>query len=314
MLSVARAGAIVLMGGALAVAGAPAAERWHENFGAGALDPDRWLRTAAGEVRAHAVEVVPDGGGAGFRLRLAADTRGTSDREVKHVGVVSRCPLILGSDARVTIDLDWGPPANGSYLAGAMVLSPHLTRGDPRATPDWLSVGYVGVPPGHTARLLVRMSAGGIVRTLHDDGWPQQNRHGRRVTLATLELTIRDRSLQLRENDRSIPLAGRTPERFDPLHVYLQLSSHSNYATRAVHFSDLRIIRGTGAGPLRPLPAAPGCTRALAGGDASIRGVPTLTDTPASPPARHADVHRFRPIAGSISLVQSLVIALSHSR
>lgn len=59
--------------------------------------------------------------------------------------------------------------------------------------------------------------------------------------------------------------------------------------------------------------------------DASIRGIPTLTltDTPSSPLARHADVyftvddadvHRFRPIAGSISLVQSLIIALSYFR
>lgn len=59
--------------------------------------------------------------------------------------------------------------------------------------------------------------------------------------------------------------------------------------------------------------------------DAYIRGVPTLTitDVPSSPLAKHgsvcftvddADIHRFRPIAGSISLVQSLIIALSYFR
>ena len=59
--------------------------------------------------------------------------------------------------------------------------------------------------------------------------------------------------------------------------------------------------------------------------DAHIRGVPTLTitDVPSSPLAKHgsvyftvddADIHRFRPIAGSISLVQSLIIALSYIR
>ena len=59
--------------------------------------------------------------------------------------------------------------------------------------------------------------------------------------------------------------------------------------------------------------------------DAHIRGVPTLTITDAahSPLAKHgtvfftvddADIHRFRPIAGSISLVQSLIIALSYRR
>jgi DNA-binding MurR/RpiR family transcriptional regulator len=59
--------------------------------------------------------------------------------------------------------------------------------------------------------------------------------------------------------------------------------------------------------------------------DANIRGVPTLTftDVPSSPLAKHADVyftvdeadvHRFRPVAGSISLAQSLIIALSYYR
>jgi DNA-binding MurR/RpiR family transcriptional regulator len=59
--------------------------------------------------------------------------------------------------------------------------------------------------------------------------------------------------------------------------------------------------------------------------DAHIRGIPTLTitDVPSSPLAKHgsvyftvddADIHRFRPIAGSISLVQSLIIALSYVR
>ena len=59
--------------------------------------------------------------------------------------------------------------------------------------------------------------------------------------------------------------------------------------------------------------------------DAHIRGVPTLTitDVAHSPLAKHgtvfftvddADIHRFRPIAGPISLVQSLIIALSYRR
>ena len=57
--------------------------------------------------------------------------------------------------------------------------------------------------------------------------------------------------------------------------------------------------------------------------DAHIRGIPTLaiTDVPTSPLARNssvyfcaddADIHRFRPIAGSMSLAQSLIIGLSY--
>lgn len=57
--------------------------------------------------------------------------------------------------------------------------------------------------------------------------------------------------------------------------------------------------------------------------DVHIRNIPTLTitDVPTSPLARHgtvyfcvddADIHRFRPIAGSMSLAQSLIIGLSY--
>lgn len=59
--------------------------------------------------------------------------------------------------------------------------------------------------------------------------------------------------------------------------------------------------------------------------DAHIRGIPTLTitDLPSSPLAKHgtlwftvdnADVHQFKPIAGAIALVQSLIIALSNDQ
>ncbi len=59
--------------------------------------------------------------------------------------------------------------------------------------------------------------------------------------------------------------------------------------------------------------------------DAQIRGIPTLTitDTLVSPLARHAtvtfilqdaDVHRFRPVAAPMTLIQSMIIALSYAR
>jgi DNA-binding MurR/RpiR family transcriptional regulator len=59
--------------------------------------------------------------------------------------------------------------------------------------------------------------------------------------------------------------------------------------------------------------------------DAHIRGVPTLTitDLPSSPLAKHgtvwftvdhADVHQFKPIAGAIALVQSMIVALSNEQ
>ncbi len=59
--------------------------------------------------------------------------------------------------------------------------------------------------------------------------------------------------------------------------------------------------------------------------DVFIRGIPTLTitDTVVSPLAKHAtlsfvvkdaDVHRFRPIAAQVTLIQSIIIALSYAR
>ena len=57
--------------------------------------------------------------------------------------------------------------------------------------------------------------------------------------------------------------------------------------------------------------------------DVHIRNIPilALTDVPTSPLAKHsglyfcvdyADIHRFRPIAGSMSLAQSLIIGLGY--
>ena len=59
--------------------------------------------------------------------------------------------------------------------------------------------------------------------------------------------------------------------------------------------------------------------------DDQIRGIPTLTitDTLVSPLAKHAtvtfilrdaDVHRFRPVAAPMTLIQSMIIALSYAR
>ena len=235
------------------------AQQWREEFAAGVLDPARWHGTMSGDLHAPVVRIVPAEDGSGSRLRLAADTRGTRDDSIKRVGVGTRCRLALGREARIGVDLDWGPPANGSYLSAALVLSPHYTDGDPAATADWLSVGYVGVPPGRTARLLVRASASGVARTLYDDGWPDRNRHGRTVTRVSLELSLRGRSLELRENGRPIPVPLPAPGRLASGYLYLQLSSHSNFPPRAVHFDDLWVTRGNGAGPVLAFPRAPAC-------------------------------------------------------
>lgn len=244
--------AFLVVAGHVAAAGA-----WREAFVASQLDAQRWQRTQDGDFRTQAAEIVP--GDSGYRLRLAADTRGTRDDTQKHVGVVSRCPLPIGADTRMRVRIDWGPPANGSYLAGAVVLSPHATSGDPAKTSDYLSIGYVGVPPGRNARLLVTARVHGEVRTLFADGWPDANRAGRHIGQSQLEVVWRAAELEVRENGRVVYVGRAAEAPFAAAYVYLQMTSHSNYAERAIHFDDVLVMENNTVTAFRPLPAAPGC-------------------------------------------------------
>src|SRR5258705_2681062 len=134
---------------------------WVEDFGTGRLDPSRWERTAAGDFREWSVDVVDAPGPArpasspAYRLRLRADTQGTRDDTVKHLGARLTQPISLREGREIAVQLDWADQANGSYLTAAVVLSPHATQSNPLDTPDWLKVAYVGVPPGRNARMLV---------------------------------------------------------------------------------------------------------------------------------------------------------------
>ena len=241
---------------ALSTAPAPALTL-REDFASGSLDPARWERTHEGDFRTQSAEVVASATG-GHRLRLLADTVGTRDDTVKHLGVVTRCRFPLGPDAGFRIRIDWGPPDNGSYLAAAIVISPHATTGDPQTTDDWLSIGYVGVPPGGNARLLVVARKRGVTRTLYTDGWPGPLREGRRIGRPEIEVARHGPSLEVREDDRLVLVTAASEAPFDAAHVYLQLSSHSNYPSRMVHFEDLRWMIGNDP-RVAGLPAAPDC-------------------------------------------------------
>jgi hypothetical protein len=241
------------------IATSAAALTFKEDFAAGQLDATRWQRTVDGDLRAYSTDVVPRDAGAGYRLRISADTMGTRDEWVKHVGLRSACALSSGPNTRLRISLDWGPPQNGSYLAAAVVLSPHKTDANPEATADWLSIGYVGVPPGRNARLLVTSRANGVVRTLYTEGWPDRNREGRMIARAELELVWQEASLDIREDGRLLHTVGLKQAPFASTYVYLQLSSHSNYRARAVHFADLRLTQGDNDVAVSTFPAAPDC-------------------------------------------------------
>lgn len=251
-----------LLVAAPAIAGGTTA--WFEEFPSGQLDAERWQRTLDGDFRTQSAEVVL--GRSGYRLRIAADTRGTRDDTLKHVGVVSRCAMPFGPDARVRVRIDWGPPANGSYFTGALVLSPHATTGDPGKTDDYLSVGYVGVPPGRNARLLVTARVRGVVRTLFADGWPDANRAGRPVARSELEVVRRGALLEVREEGRLVYTGRAVDAPYDAAYIYLQLTSHSNFAERALHFEDVQVTDGGNGTTMRPFPAAPACASTAASG------------------------------------------------
>ncbi len=215
---------------------------WVEDFSQGRLDPSRWERTVEGDFRDWSVDVVEAGGPAPrFGLRLRADTRGTSDETLKHLGVRSLQAIPLRDETRVSVRLDWGDQTNGSYLTAAVVLSPHSTPRNPLETPDWLRVAYVGVPPGRNARMLVSFKAHGRERTVYTDGWPDANPAGRRIRVQQITLRVQNRSLEVFEGDRRIWQSQPNEMPFDAAYLYLQMSSHSNYPARSIYFENIRV-------------------------------------------------------------------------
>jgi hypothetical protein len=225
----------------LALAPFAAAAGWIEDFAGGRLDPSRWERTADGDLRDWSAEVVAAAGSAsGFRLRLQADTRGTRDDTLKHLGVRRIEPIALVDGARIAVRLDWGDQANGSYLTGAVVLSPHVTQGNPLDTPDWLRVAYVGVPPGRNARLVVAVRRSGRDRTVDLDGWPG-DRTGRRLGVQDIALRVRGRRIEVWEGERQVWRSRDDELALGSVNLYLQLASHSNYPPRAIHFERIEV-------------------------------------------------------------------------
>jgi hypothetical protein len=200
------------------------------------------VRTAAGDFRSASVEVVavPEGTGRDYRLRLLADTRGTRPETVKFLGVRSTCPVAIERGTRLSVQLDWNDQSNGSYLSAQVVLSPHATLGNPLETRDWLAVGYVGVPAGRNARMVIRVRREGRQRTLYTGGWPDRNRGGLRIGLQRIDITFAADGFVVSENGAPV-YEGSTAAPFrEPAYLYLQLSSHSNYPARAIDFDEIR--------------------------------------------------------------------------
>jgi hypothetical protein len=235
-------GAALLFAVALSRFAAADSHGWSEDFTPGRLDTSRWERTLAGDLRNWSVDVVAaEGSAPRSRLRLRADTRGTRDDTIKYLGVRTRQPIELRGDTRISVRLDWGDQANGSYLSAAVVLSPHPTLGNPLETSDWLRVAYVGVPPGRSARMLVGYATHGRERTVYTDGWPDVNPGGRRIGVQDLAVRVWNRTFEVREGERVVWTSQPDEIKLDPAYLYLQMSSHSNYPARSIYFERIHV-------------------------------------------------------------------------
>jgi hypothetical protein len=215
---------------------------WSDNFQTGTLDLQRWTVISAGDFKERVVDVrdTEKLGPSDFRLRLRADTLGTDDQTVKFLGVRASEKINL-SDALISADLDWNEQANGCYLSAAVILAPEVSSEIPLAGTDWLKIEYLGVPPGQNGRLALAVKDGGRERFLFTEGWPQENRAGRKLSVQKIELTLRSGVIEFRENGKLL-YESKTPVlNFASGWLYLQMSSHSNYPAREVFFDNLHV-------------------------------------------------------------------------
>lgn len=195
-----------------------------------------WVRVISGGAAVAVAEIA--GSPPYGRLRLGIDTIDTDPATVKFVGVRSRMALESPLPLLISWSLDWNDQKNGSYLAAGLILSPDGSGDRPTAAADWLRVSYVGVPPGRNARLEVSERFHGTRKSLYSEGWPTENRLGRRIGLQKLELRISATGLELSENGKLVFTAERSID-FEQLYVHLFLTSHSNYNLREVFFDDV---------------------------------------------------------------------------
>jgi hypothetical protein len=122
---------------------------FNENFSEGILNAERWQITCEGDFEESTIDVYD------HRLRLRANTIGTSDDTVKFHGVRSVQRVDFSRGLNISFDLDWNNQSNGCYLTGSVYLCPTATNENPRDGNDWLKFEYVGAPPGQNARCVI---------------------------------------------------------------------------------------------------------------------------------------------------------------
>ncbi len=234
---------VILLSTAGVFQGKASGENWSTGFDNGKLSSRQWKTTASGDFRDKRVDVVDlkTDGKPDFRLRLMADTIGTNDKTVKFLGARSTQAFDFSGGGEISLELDWNEQANGSYLTAGLYFCLTETSGNPMDEEEWIRVEYVGVPPGRNARLTISKKSNRRVNWLYTEGWPEQNKEGRRIGKQELKLKFERDRLRVIENGKEIFRSEAGVPGFNRGFIYLQMSSHSNYPLREVFFDNVAV-------------------------------------------------------------------------
>lgn len=216
--------------------------KFNENFSGGILNAQAWQITREGDFEESTVDVydVDPGEDLDYRLRLRANTIGTSDDTVKFHGVRSIQKVDFSEGVTISFDLDWNNQSNGCYLRGSIYLCPTTTSENPRDKKDWLKFEYVGVPPGKNARSVIATRIDERTTWLYTEDWPE-DRNGREITDQHIQIALDDKSFRIMEEGAEICALPSHDLTFTSAYIYLQMSSHSNYPTREIYFDNVAV-------------------------------------------------------------------------
>ena len=214
--------------------------KFNENFSERVLNTQTWQITREGDFEESTIDVydVDLTEDVDYRLRLRANTIGTSDDTVKFHGVRSVQKVDFSEGLNISFDLDWNNQSNGCYLTASVYLCPTVTNGNPRDENDWLKFEYVGVPPGKNARSVIATKIDGRTRWLYTEGWPE-DRSGRKIADQHIRITLDDKSFKITEEGEEIYASPSHDLTFTSAYIYLQMSSHSNYPAREIYFKNV---------------------------------------------------------------------------
>ncbi|MBA7634009.1 hypothetical protein ES703_41580 [subsurface metagenome] len=219
---------------------------FEEDFDKGRLDQSRWEVTMDGDFAEAAVDVVDvdPGKDIDYRLRLRANTIGMSD-PLKFLGVRSRNTIDFDNLKAIKFDLDWNNQINGCYLTASLYLCPTVSS-NPREESNWLKFEYVGVPPGRNVRISIWEKVDGAVHTLHTDWGPRDDQGrplGKPLGLASQRISIHldKSSIRVVQDNEEIYPSSKHNLNFTTAHIYLQMSSGTNYPSREIYFDNITV-------------------------------------------------------------------------